>query len=508
MSTRKQHWIKGRLTRLKCPAVFLLVALVGAITGCGKENGSGVENRSSNTAIPSRDAAKAAIDEIIQPLIKDQWAHAVVVGMATKEHSEIFSYGQLSVNDPDQPDADTVFEIGSLTKVFTALLLADMVQRGEVSLNDPIRDFLPADVHVSTGSAGDIRLVDLATHTSGLPNVAANFWKDGDNIYDPNTAGRRWSGYTQKELFESLGSHAPSRDGEAAYVYSNLGMGLLGHLLELKSGKSYETLLIERICEPLGMNNTRITLTSEMEERRAQGHNADGQPSQPWDGETSALAGAFAIRSTPHDLMIFLKANLGLVESPLSAAIAAAHTEQFKRNDLEQVGLGWNRNKFQVVFHSGTTGGFRCSMYLLPGLNVGTFVMTNTQVGGATDARVAEFEKIGGSLLNVLVGAPPLPVTLPSAVTHGHDQLTDFIGQYNLRPEDSDGLRITVADEKLYALIPGRVSRQLHPQAADVFFMKEYDVELTFERDDEGIVQEVLARIGGHSQSLRRLPTQ
>ncbi|MEQ9406885.1 MAG: serine hydrolase domain-containing protein [Fuerstiella sp.] len=505
MSDRKQQMLKGRLT---CTAVVLLAAMVAPMVGCGRDNGPGGENGPSDAAIPSRDAAKVAIDEIIQPLIDDQWARAVVVGTVTEQHSEILSYGQLSVNDPGQPDADTVFEIGSLTKVFTALLLADMVQRGEVLLDDPIHDYLPADVQVPTGSRGDIRLVDLATHTSSLPNVAANFWEDGDNIYDPDTAGRRWSGYTQNQLFESLRSHSSPIGEKAEFAYSNLGMGLLGHLLELKSGKSYEELLIERICEPLEMNNTRLTLNKDMMERRAQGHNADSQPSEPWDGQTSALAGAFAIRSTPHDLMVFLKANLGLTDSPLSSAIAATHTERFKRNDLEQVGLGWNLNKYGVVFHSGTTGGFRCSMFLLPELKVGTFVITDTQVGGATDARAGEFEKVGGSLINALVGAPPLPLTLPKAASRGSDQLTDFIGQYNLRPDDSDGLRITVVDEKLHALIPGRVTRQLHPQAKDTFFMKEYDVELAFERDDEEKVQGVSARIGGRSQALRRVLTE
>jgi hypothetical protein len=343
----------------------------------------------------------------------------------------------------------------------------------------------------------------LATHTSGLPNIGTNFWKTGDNIYDPDSAGRRWSGYTQDQLFESLQRHSPSSDRKPEFVYSNLGMGLLGHLLQLKTGKTYEELLIERICEPLKMRSTRLTLTEDMTAHRASGHDADGQPSQPWDGESSALAGAFAIRSTPHDLLIFLKANLGLADSPLSSAILATHSEQFRRDDLQQVGLGWNRNKNQVVFHSGTTGGFRCSMFMLPALKVGTFVITNTQVGGATDSRATEFEKVGGSLLNVLVGVPPLPMSLPKPATLGHDRLTEYIGQYNLRPDDSDGLRITAADGKLHALIPGRVTRQLYPQAEDTFFMKEYDVELTFERDKGSKVKGLTVRIGDQTQTLQ-----
>ena len=147
--------------------VMLFAATVAALTSCGKKDGTGGASNSSVSpaaAMPSQDAAKAAIDRIILPLIDDQWARAVVVGTVTPERSAILSYGQLSADDPSKPDAETVFEIGSLTKVFTALLLADMVQRGEVSLEDPIRDFLPPKVRVPNRGRGDIRLLDLATH--------------------------------------------------------------------------------------------------------------------------------------------------------------------------------------------------------------------------------------------------------------------------------------------------------------------------------------------------------
>jgi CubicO group peptidase (beta-lactamase class C family) len=182
---------------LKSPStsvrVVLLMTMIAVLTSCGRHN-------------PSQQTATSAIDQIIQPLIDDQWAGGVVVGTVSKEQAVILCYGRLSADNPQPPDANTVFEIGSLTKFFTALLLADMVERGEVSLEDPIGRFLPQGIRAPKRADGDIRLVDLATHTSGLPNIGANFWEDGDSIYDPDAAGRRWSGYSTDKLFECLSS--------------------------------------------------------------------------------------------------------------------------------------------------------------------------------------------------------------------------------------------------------------------------------------------------------------
>ncbi len=487
---------------------YMGVGLLAAVTSCAKTEGralGGSSSASSAVTAPSQDAIQSAIDQLIQPLIDDQWAESVVVGTVTQEGSQIIVYSQLSTGDSQLPDADTLFEIGSLTKVFTALLLADMVERGEVSLDDPIQEFLPDEVQVPRRADGDIRLVELATHTSGLPHIGDNFWRDGDNIFDADVAARRWAGYSQDDIYECLQRLDSPIIGEREFAYSNFGMGLLGHILERQSGKGYEELLIERICDPLEMTSTRITLTDDLRSRWAQGHNADGAPTEPWEGESSALVGAFGIRSTPHDLQNFLKANLGLMDSPLSSAIQAAHSERFVRNDLERVGLGWNRNKFNVVFHTGTTGGFRCSMFMLPEFQVGAFVVTNTQVGGSTDSRAFEFETVGGSLLNILVGVPPLPMSLPKPLTIDPEQLADYVGHFKPSPEEPESLEITQVDGTLQVSIPGLMTRQLYLQADDVFFMKEYALELAFERDESGAVSSVTARHVGGSQILHRV---
>ena len=166
----------------------------------------------------------------------------------------------------DKPNGDTIYEIGSVTKAFTGTLLADMVNRGLVKLDAPLQDFMPTDVKLHLAKNQPIRLVDLASQTSGLPRLPDNMQpKDPSNPY---------ADYTPERMFEFLGKHQLRRPpGE--YEYSNLGMGLLGHMLAKQAGQTYEQLVIERICDPLKMTDTRITLSDEQRKRLAPPYNAE-----------------------------------------------------------------------------------------------------------------------------------------------------------------------------------------------------------------------------------------
>src|SRR4029078_9399783 len=150
----------------------------------------------------------------------------------------VVAYGTSDV--PGLPlDANTVFEIGSLTKTFTATILADMVLRGEVALDDPAQKYLPASVKVPSRNGRQITLLDLATHTSGLPKIPANLKQtDPQNPY---------ASYSVQDLYDYLTSYTLTRDPGARFEYSNTGVGLLGHILSLKANKSYEDLVIERV---------------------------------------------------------------------------------------------------------------------------------------------------------------------------------------------------------------------------------------------------------------------
>ena len=266
----------------------------------------------------------------------------------------------------------TVFEIGSITKVFTTTLLADMVDRGEVKLDDPIAKFLPSSVSVPQRNGRQITLVDLATHTSGLPRLMTNM--------KPADPRNPYADYTVVQLYAFLSGHQLARDVGAQYEYSNVGMGLLGHALALRSGQPYEALVTERILKPVGMRDTTIALTPALKQRLAAGFAADGSRASNWDIPT--LAGAGALRSTVHDMLLFAQANLTPSGERLSSAMQRTHEVRHPtgRPGLS-IGLGWHVLKVdgsEIHWHNGGTGGYRTWMGFDLKRRVAAVVLTNS----------------------------------------------------------------------------------------------------------------------------------
>jgi D-alanyl-D-alanine-carboxypeptidase/D-alanyl-D-alanine-endopeptidase len=254
-------------------------------------------------------------------------------------------------------DGDAVFEIMSNTKVLTSLLLADMEARGEVSLNDPVARYLPSSVKMRE-RGGPITLLDLATYTSGLPNMPGNlpptWWASAAPMRD----------YKQEEIFEFLAAHEPDYPPGTHYEYANLGFGLLGIALANRAGISYEELLIKRICAPLGMSHTRITLTQEMSRNLVQGHDLGMKPTELWTWP--AMPGAGCVRSTAKDLTRFVKACLGLTRTRLSSAMATL-TQHQRPTPLPgtNAGMGWyvtSSADDQIVWKSGLSMG--CNTFM------------------------------------------------------------------------------------------------------------------------------------------------
>jgi CubicO group peptidase (beta-lactamase class C family) len=239
----------------------------------------------------------------------------IVVGVIDAEGRRVIARGALAKSDPRALDGETVFEIGSITKVFTCLALADMAERGEVALNDPVAKHLPAGVSVPERGGKPITLIDLATHTSGLPR-----WPD--DIAPGELTPKDWSNpyadYTAEQLQAFLAGYRLRRDIGAAHAYSNLGMGLLGRALAHRAGVDFETLVRQRITGPLGMADTAIALTPDQEARFATAHDHARRPVEAWQLPT--FAGAGALRSTADDMLTFLAAELGFIETALKAA--------------------------------------------------------------------------------------------------------------------------------------------------------------------------------------------
>ena len=274
----------------------------------------------------------------------------IVVGFLNDGEETYFSYGKTTLKEGPDLNEKSVFEIGSISKVFTTILLSDQVLKGTMALDDPISKYLPEGIKAPERNGKVITLKDLATHTSGLPRMPDNF--------RPIDRNNPFLGYEKEQIYEFLTAYELSRDIGVTYEYSNFGMGLLGHLLELQSGKTYEDLVKERIASTYDMNDTGISFTEAMEAQLAKGH-AYGSEVSNWD--ITGLAGAGAIRSTASDMLKFIVANINEADSPIAKAMKLSHKPAFKNEDTDfEIGLGWHyANDGNIVWHNGGTGGYR-----------------------------------------------------------------------------------------------------------------------------------------------------
>jgi CubicO group peptidase (beta-lactamase class C family) len=284
-----------------------------------------------------------------------------------------FGFGHKSATAKESPDDDSIFEIGSITKVFTAVLLAQLRAEGLVSLDDPIRKHLPDGLKVASRNGKIIRLHHLATHTSGLPRLPSNL--------SPSDPENPYADYRVEDLEKFIGKAKLSRDPGEAYDYSNVGGGLLGHVLASRSGLSYEEAVVSRICAPLGMKDTGIALSEEQKTRLLPGHSSDGKRVPYWD--VPALAGAGALRSSVGDLLRFLEANLGNAPAPLLDAMSETHAPRARAGGGMSIGLGWHisplgtKDKATLHWHNGGTGGFSSFVGFVRDRGLGVVVLSN-----------------------------------------------------------------------------------------------------------------------------------
>lgn len=414
----------------------------------------------------------------------------IVAGVIEPGHESVVAYGKLNQGDPRPLNGDTIFEIGSITKVFTSLLLADMVERGEVALNDPVAKYLPQGVHVPERGGRSITLLDLATHTSGLPSAPTNFKpKDPSNPY---------ADYSEKQLYEFLSSYTLTRDIGSKYQYSNIGGGLLGLALARRGGTDYETLVKSRICAPLDMNSTTITLSPEMKSRRAPGHNAALNQVSNWDLPT--LAGAGALRSTANDLLKFLAANLTLTQSPLAPAMAAMlKVRRPTGNPDLEVALGWHSrtspNADEIVWHNGGTGGYRSFIGFDGRRQVGVVVLSNTSTPSGGD-------DIGMHLLDE--HSPLLPAPKQhQEITINPKILDAYVGRYQFAPNVI--LTVTGEGSRLFVQLTGQPRIEIFAESVHDFFCKVVDAQITFETDDQGRAIAAILHQAGRDQRVSRV---
>ena len=322
----------------------------------------------------------------------------IVVGVILEGESLVLGFGRKEHSKKETPDGDTLFEIGSITKVFTATLLCMMAQKGEVDLEGSVEGYLPASVRVPAYKGKKIGLVDLVTHTSGLPRLPDNLLS-ADRVFSVKSLRNPYAYYTNEDMYAFLRGYDLAREPGNEFVYSNLGMGLLGLALSHKKGTTYEALVTSLICEPVDMNDTVITLSAEQRSRLAQGYRGHSTVgflcipfrAQHWDFR-ECFAGAGALRSTANDLLKFMAVNLGCVDTPLLPIFEETHAARHKIDGEVSIGMGWlllQEEGFPgpIVWHNGRTGGYCSFLGFRKASNSGVVVLSNSS-GGVDGAGV------------------------------------------------------------------------------------------------------------------------
>lgn len=311
------------------------------------------------------------LDQIVNPYLKKRKKLSVTIGMIVGDDRKIVDYGKHQIKDTSAEH--NIYEIGSISKVFTSLLLADLVRAEKVRLDDPIGKYFPDHVTASQ-EVLNITLLQIATHSSGLPRLPSNLKINRRSKPNP------YAHYTVELLHEFLANHQIPSEKPYPVLYSNLGAGLLGYILANVLGCSYEEAMRQTICEPLELVDTFIELDQDRQQRLVAGHSGKGKQVPNWD--LSILAGAGGIRSSMADMMKFLAANLGhrVVELSLIKSLQECHQPQLQVNEQLQVGLGWMISDFngdRLIWHNGATGGYHSFIGFLKEKKKGVCILTN-----------------------------------------------------------------------------------------------------------------------------------
>ena len=321
-------------------------------------------------AVPPDDDIRKILAERVG---ENEKAVGIVVGVIDPQSRRIISYGHRDVGDARPLNGDTVFEIASVTKVFTALLLADMVEKNEVALSDPASKYLTAAaIKLPERNGHLITLVDLATHTSGLPFMPA----DAPPFNDPAAAK-----YSTGDLKRYLASYELTREIGSDWDYSNIGYWLLSEALAARGGKDIENLIRSRVLAPLKMTDTDFELSAKMKENLAPGHDSTLQlaPASSTIPIYSIMPAIGLLYSTTNDLLTFLSECMGYEPSPLAPAMNVALSNRRPVQPGNEQALGWNvygKDADQVIFRDGSSFGYASVMAYDRKARVGVVVLT------------------------------------------------------------------------------------------------------------------------------------
>jgi CubicO group peptidase (beta-lactamase class C family) len=410
----------------------------------------------------------------------------IIAGFVNGKTISIYKAGGLGAGGPALNE-DTVFQIGSVTKTFTATLLALMAMQGQVRLDDPIQRYLPTGVRAPSFAGTPIALLNLAEQNSGLPRLPSNL--DLSNRADP------YASYATPALDDFLSHYSLTRAPGAQYEYSNLGVGLLGDLLANRANESYSQLVVQRVLKPLEMRHTALSLSRQMRALLAPGQTADGTAQGPWTfGE---LFAAGAIDSTMRDMLIYLRANMAQPASTgLEKAMAFAQMPRYPigLNGVMQIGLVWQTNTASgITWHNGETGGYHAFIGFNRAKGFGVVVLSN----------VADMNVDNVAVHLLAPQAVPAPKPMPLTVAVPPATLQRYTGVYQMTPTFQIAISLRGGD--LYAQATGQPALRLYPSSPTAFFLRVVNAQITFQMDAAGNVTGLVLHQNGVDQPARKI---
>jgi CubicO group peptidase (beta-lactamase class C family) len=363
------HLTGGALARCLIAAPALLAALVAV--GCDSSDS------------PTGPEA-ATLTEAIGELAEEYVGVGAMVGVVRPGETLVLSYGTKRFGANDPPDRHSVFEIGSITKTFTTTLLAQRVLNGTLDPNELVQAYLPADrVTLPTRDGVEISFIQLATHRSGLPKQI----QDSDYPKPPGYDDLNfYAAYTTDHVYDYLTDYCsleftPGSD----WLYSNTGVGLLGHIIGLIDGTSYETVVTREIFDVLGMESSSLFFTEAQEANLALGHSSSRTVTPNYTAQ-DIYQGAGFIKSSLDDMLVYLNANMGSTVTPLSNAMEYAQDPRFLVDYWGESGLDWYTKQLDdgqvVTYKGGRTSGYGAYIGFNKSASTGTVVLMNHSVSG------------------------------------------------------------------------------------------------------------------------------
>ncbi len=324
------------------------------------------------------------LTEAIDDLAEQYVGVGAMVGVVRGSETLVLSYGTKRFDANDPPDRHSAFEIGSITKTFTTTLLAQRILDGTLEPDETVQPYLPADrVTLPTRDGEEITFIQLATHRSGLPKQVQVSDYPKPPGYDPLNF---YAAYTTDHIYDYLTNYVtlvftPGSD----WLYSNTGVGLLGHVLGLIDGTSYETLVTREVFDVLGMESSSLFLTDAQLDNLALGHSSSRTVTPNYTAN-DIYQGAGFIKLSLDDMLLYLKAHLRLTATPLNDALEYTREPRFHVEYWGDSGLDWYTKELDdgqvVTYKGGRTGGYGAYVGFNESTSTGTIVLMNHSVSG------------------------------------------------------------------------------------------------------------------------------